>query len=67
VRQALYRIGLPVPAILILEIAAGVVAYLAWIIYIDRHAMMEIRQVMIDLGMAETRFNRWPFNRQTQF
>ena len=30
----------------------GGLAYLAWIIYIDQHAMQEIRQIMIDLGMA---------------
>ncbi|MDB5988654.1 MAG: export protein [Herbaspirillum sp.] len=66
IRQALYYIGLPVPAILILEIAAGGLAYLAWIVYIDQHAMQEIRQIMIDLGISETRFDRWPFTRKTQ-
>jgi O-antigen/teichoic acid export membrane protein len=66
VRYALYYFGLPVPAILALEIISGVIAYLLWIVYIDRHAMIEIRQIMIDLGMAEARFNRWPFIRQSR-
>jgi len=66
VRQALYHLGLPVVAILLLEIAAGVLTYLAWIIYVDRHATQEIRQVLMDLGIPAARFERWPFIRPTR-
>jgi O-antigen/teichoic acid export membrane protein len=64
VRQVLISAGLPVFLMLALEIASGIAAYVLWIIYIDRHAIPEIRQVMLDLGVAENRLNRWPFIRR---
>lgn len=66
VRQLLYALGLPVAAILLLEIAAGVLAYLAWIIFVDRNAVQEIRQILIDLGAPASRFERWPFIRASR-
>ena len=65
-RQGMYFIGLPVIAILLLEITVGVLTYLAWIIYVDKDAMLEIRQTLIDLGLPAARFERWPFNRPTR-
>lgn len=66
VRQALLYLGLPLPLVLAIEIASGVAAYFLWIVYVDRHAISEIRQVMIDLGISESRLNRWPFILRTQ-
>jgi O-antigen/teichoic acid export membrane protein len=63
VRMALYYVELPIPAILVLEIIAGALTYMAWIIYVDRDAMAEIRQTMIDFGIARSRINKWPFVR----
>jgi O-antigen/teichoic acid export membrane protein len=65
-RQIMLLAGLPIGLVLALEIAGGAIAYFLWIVYIDRHAMSEIRQVMMDLGMPASRFNRWPFIRGTQ-
>lgn len=63
VRLLLSTLGLPIAAILALEIVSGIIAYLAWIIYVDRHALHEIRQVLLDLGLPAARFERWPFLR----
>jgi hypothetical protein len=38
-------------------------AYFFWMVYIDKDAIGEIRQIMIDIGLSEHHFNRWPFNR----
>ena len=54
---------LPLPFVLFMEIACGIVAYLCWIVYVDFHAIGEIRQVMIDTGFSESNLDRWPFNR----
>jgi O-antigen/teichoic acid export membrane protein len=63
VRLALYYAGLPVAAILVLEVLAGALTYALWIIYGDRDAMLEIRQILRDLGINSPRFERWPFVR----
>jgi O-antigen/teichoic acid export membrane protein len=55
--------GAPVATALVLEVASGVLAYLLWIVYLDRRGVGEIRQVMIDLGISAKRLDRWPFNR----
>ena len=63
VRAGLLMAGLPAGTVLVLEILSGVVAYLGWIVYVDRRALAEIRQVMLDLGMPAKRLERWPFTR----
>jgi O-antigen/teichoic acid export membrane protein len=63
VRFAALSAGAPVATALVLEVAAGVVAYLLWIVYLDRRGVGEIRQVMLDLGISAQRLDRWPFNR----
>lgn len=66
VRQLMYLAGLPVPLILVLEVISGALVYLAWIIFVDRHAVQEIRQILIDLGAPAARFERWPFVRASR-
>jgi hypothetical protein len=63
VRFAVLSAGAPVATALVLEVAAGVVAYFLWIVYLDRRGVGEIRQVMLDLGISAQRLDRWPFNR----
>jgi O-antigen/teichoic acid export membrane protein len=48
---------------LAVEIAGGMLAYFFWMVYVDKDAIGEIRQIMIDIGLSEHHFNRWPFNR----
>lgn len=62
-RQALLAADVPVVAMLAAEIATGALAYFLWIVYIDRRGITEIRQVLMDMGIAEKRLSRWPFSR----
>lgn len=63
VREAFLRLGAAPLPLLAVEVATGAAAYLMWIVLFDRRGLGEIRQVMIDLGIAERRLARWPFNR----
>lgn len=63
VRALALHLGLPVLAVLVLEVASGAIAYVGWIVYLDRSGLSEIRQILIDLGIAKHRLDRWPFNR----
>lgn len=63
VREAALRFALPLAAVLVIEIVSGALAYFFWMVLVDRRGIGEIRQVMIDLGVAEARLNRWPFTR----
>jgi O-antigen/teichoic acid export membrane protein len=49
--------------ILSAEVVTGALTYALYIIYVDRQALTEIRQTIIDLGIPEQRLDRWPFNR----
>jgi O-antigen/teichoic acid export membrane protein len=62
-REGLLQAGVPVTLMLAAEIAAGALAYFLWIVYIDRRGITEIRQVLVDIGIAEKRLSRWPFSR----
>lgn len=66
VRQLMYSLGLQIPLILAAEVISGALAYLAWIIFVDRNAVQEIRQILIDLGAPAARFERWPFVRASR-
>jgi len=66
VRAGLYALALPLPLILALEILSGALAYLAWIVYVDRRAVGEIGQILVDLGVPSARLQRWPFVRSGQ-
>lgn len=63
VRELFVQFGTPPLALLVLEVASGAAAYVMWIVQFDRRGLGEIRQVMIDVGIAERRLQRWPFNR----
>jgi O-antigen/teichoic acid export membrane protein len=63
VRTSMLSQGMPVLATLVAEIVSGGIAYVLWIVYLDRRGMSEIRQVLIDLGISEQRLDRWPLNR----
>jgi len=63
VREGLLLAQAPVAAMLAAEIAAGAFAYFMYIVYIDRRGITEIRQVLVDIGIAENRLARWPFTR----
>lgn len=58
--------GVPVPAMLVLEVATGAIAYGLWIVYGDRNGLSELRQIMLDVGISKQRLNRWPFTRCEQ-
>jgi O-antigen/teichoic acid export membrane protein len=63
VRQLMLWTGVPVVAMLGIEIGAGALAYMLWIVHLDKRGLAEIRQVLIDLGIGAHRLERWPFNR----
>ena len=63
VRATTLAMGFPVGAVLMLEIGAGILSYFFWIVYVDRRALGEIRQIMLDLGTPVRRLERWPFTR----
>ena len=62
---AMREIALPLvastPFLLVLEISCGILVYFLWLVYLDRKGFAEIKQTIIDLGVAEGRLNRWPF------
>lgn len=67
---AMREVALPfvssIPLLLIIEIIAGVLTYFLWIVYVDRKALNDIRQTLLDLGITENKLNRWPFSRHTK-
>ncbi len=67
VREIALYCTIPVATVLLLEIALGVLAYLAWIIYLDKNGINEIREVLLGIGISEKRLDRWPFNRKASF
>jgi O-antigen/teichoic acid export membrane protein len=58
--------GVPVPPMLIVEVATGALTYALWIVYADRSGLTELRQIMLDIGISRNRLNRWPFTRCEQ-
>lgn len=63
VRAWVLTLGAPMVVTLATEVVAGAITYVLWIVYLDQRGMNEIRQVLVDLGIAEQRLDRWPFNR----
>ena len=51
--------------ILSMEVLSGMVTYFAWMIFMNRQSISEIRQVLIDVGIPPGRLNFWPFLRKT--
>lgn len=62
-RAAMLAIGIQPLPMLIAEVATGALAYFLWIVQFDKRGLAEIRQVMIDLGISESKLACWPFNR----
>lgn len=67
VRAQALALGLPVLVVLAAEIVSGGIAYVLWIVYLDKRGMCEIRQVLLDLGIGEQKLARWPFNRAKNY
>lgn len=67
---AIREIALPLTSslflLLIIEILSGMLTYFFWIVYLDRRALDDIRQTLFDLGIAESKLDRWPLNRHTK-
>jgi O-antigen/teichoic acid export membrane protein len=63
VREGLLTQDAPLALMLAVEIVAGALAYFMYIVYVDRRGITEIRQVLVDMGIAEKRLSRWPFSR----
>ena len=53
----------PALASLVAGVSTGVLAYAAYVIYIDRSGLAEIRQVLTDFGVPAHMLKRWPFGR----
>ena len=51
------------PLLLFIEVLSGVLAYVGWMIFMNRQSVGEIRQVLVDVGVPESRLNCWPFVR----
>jgi len=51
------------PLLLGIEILSGVLAYVGWMIFMNRQSVGEIYQVLIDVGVPAQRLNFWPFVR----
>jgi hypothetical protein len=62
-RLPLLAQGVPSLVTLVVCITVGSVVYLAFLIYVDRDGMAEIRQVLTDFGVPAGKLDRWPFNR----
>ena len=63
VRWSLLALDVPVLPLLIAEVVTGAAVYVGWIIQFDRLGLGQLRQVMLDLGIAQQRLERWPFTR----
>jgi O-antigen/teichoic acid export membrane protein len=61
IREITLSFLLSVPLLLAIEICTGILTYFLWIVYLDRKALTEIRQTLLDLGITENKLNRWPF------
>lgn len=62
-RWGLMPLGVPQFAWLVACVATGVFVYAAYVIYIDRDGLAEIRQVLSDFGVPPRLLQRWPFGR----
>ena len=50
-------------SLLLLEILFGVVIYCLWLIYVQTTGLSQLKAVLLDLGLAKQKLDRWPFNR----
>ncbi|TCO80450.1 O-antigen/teichoic acid export membrane protein [Plasticicumulans lactativorans] len=57
------QFGMPVGLRLVAQIATGIVIYIGWMIYAYHEGLADLRQIMLDFGIAEEQLARWPFTR----
>ncbi len=62
-RFALLPLHWPALPVLLICVAVGVVVYAAYVIYVDRDGLTEMRQVLRDFGVPARLLDRWPFVR----
>ncbi len=49
--------------LLIAKTAAGVLAYVLYLIYVRQSGLRDCREVLLELGISRHKLQRWPFNR----
>lgn len=49
---------------LICEVATGSLTYLAYVVIFDREGLLEIRQVLSDFGIPDSKLDRWPLKQR---
>lgn len=54
---------LHVAILLAIKSFLGGVIYILWIIYVQKEGIILLRTVLKDLGLSESKLDRWPFNR----
>jgi O-antigen/teichoic acid export membrane protein len=52
--------------ILFAKFLVGAVSYLFFMIYIRKQGLSDCYEVLIELGIAKSKLNRWPFNKITE-
>ncbi len=51
------------PLLLSVEVLSGMLAYVGWMIFMNPQSLVEIRQVLLDVGVPQRRLDFWPFVR----
>lgn len=64
-RLLIQPLALPAALGLTYAVAIAVSTYCAYMIFVDRDGLAEIRQVLHDFGVPVRHLNRWPFNHRT--
>jgi O-antigen/teichoic acid export membrane protein len=64
-RTLLQPMGMPDLIMLLTCIVVGVICYGAYVVFVDRDGLKELRQVLTDFGAPVGILNRWPFTRVT--
>jgi len=57
------NIELHVAMILLIKVFLGVMTYILWMIYVQKEGMVLLKTVLKDLGLSDSKLDRWPFNR----
>lgn len=65
-RQALLPWTTEPVVLLAVQVLVGVFSYLLWLVYVRPDAMAQLKQMLTDIGIAEHKLNRWPFNRPSK-
>lgn len=65
-RQALLPFVTEPAVLLAVQVPVGVLSYLLWLVYVRPDAIGQLRLMLTDMGIAEHKLNRWPFNRSSK-